>query len=375
MSKYLNVLGSKTWKAQAGTGKGTSRRLSLCGRLSHSDSSTNIDHISLSVSASLITRALVEKRRSFADTVSPWFLETIISDLEWLRHWLGVPQILSPQVVHTLHLHAPREITPLIAGFGYARFPRLVVLSLAPHNPSDVDGFISILKECPRLESLATPQLEYTLVPFLLNHGIHPDTIPLLRDLSGRPEVFFPFLASNRRITAAAVLMAFRGIDLEGLAYLPGDALRAFNDMRNSCAALLSLSIREIPLNRAFGSHRGVVSAAAEADELSSNAQATSNHGYPIVRDADAFHNVSEEALSDGAPPIELVQAQSTQEIPTFSELHMIYNWITSGNASLPSDIEVLRVRQDGPCSFLYLDVGHATCCDCEPQPALSAAT
>jgi hypothetical protein len=240
-----------------------------------------------------------------------------------------------------LYLHAPHEIKPLIAGFGYAQFPHLVILSLALHNPSDIDGFISILKGCPRLESLAIPQLECTLIPLLFNYGLHPDTIPLLRDVSGRPEVF-RFLASNRPLTAAAILMVFRGTDLEP-AISTGDVLRAFNDLLNSSTPLVSLSIREIPLSpELLGA---IAMSFPQLQKLSIFLQTRKpprNYGvhqhrdrmgrsrvdlrYPILRDADAFHSVSEEALSDAeqdAPPIELVQAPIKQEIPTYSELHV----------------------------------------------------
>ncbi|KAF7339218.1 hypothetical protein MVEN_01999200 [Mycena venus] len=295
---------------------------------------------------------------------------------ESVKHWEPL-QIVSPEGVHMLYLHAPHEIKPLIAGFGYAQFPNLVVLSLALHNPSDVDGFISVLKRCPRLESLAIPQLECTLIPMLLSYGLHPDTIPLLRDLSGRPEVF-PFFASNRPITAAAILMAFRGTDMEP-AVSTADVLRAFNALLNSSTALVSLSIREFPLSpELLGA---IAMSFPQLQKLSIFLQTlkpTRNYGlhrprcrtrrshvdvrYPILRDADAFRSVSEEALSDAeqdAPPIELIQAPIKQEIPAYSELHMIFNCISSGNTSLPPDIEIFRVRQDEQRSILTQAMQH----------------
>ncbi|KAF8181180.1 hypothetical protein K438DRAFT_1768021 [Mycena galopus ATCC 62051] len=267
-------------------------------------------------------------------------------------------QIVSPEVLHALHLDAPREITPLLTGFGRAIFPHLAVLSL--QNLFDLDCFFSFLKQCPRLESLAINTVDVDLIASLPEYDLPPDTIPHLRNLTGQQELFSLFTV-NRRITTATILEPPPTHPREESAISAESMVLVFNDLLKASTPLLTLSIPEISPTLDFLAT--ITSSFPQLQELSIHLKQPNSFicvcgwphpksvdtRYPILRDAEAFDNTPEDNISDDEhdepTPICLFQVSSNLQMPKAqTNVHDILRWIFSDTGSLPPAIEVLKL-------------------------------
>ncbi|KAJ7495320.1 hypothetical protein FB451DRAFT_1478020 [Mycena latifolia] len=147
----------------------------------------------------------------------------------------GPLRIVSPTSIHTLNLKVPHTHTfDLLTGLGPGQLTRLVHLSI--RSVLIVDKFFHFLTQCPRLESLSVQTFPGSpLLPV-----VHSSAVPLLRDITGPPQLL-QRLAPNRPITCAAFV--------DGTARIgQGFLLRVCADIVRSSSPIHSLALPRIPL-------------------------------------------------------------------------------------------------------------------------------
>ncbi|KAJ7510837.1 hypothetical protein B0H11DRAFT_2215577 [Mycena galericulata] len=280
-------------------------------------------------------------------------------------------RIVSPASLHTLHIDDSGEIGPLFAAFGRAPFPRLVVLSLENLLEQHVLNIFSVLEQCPKLESLtitiATPRSDLT--PLLPERHLSPNTVPLLRNLTGRRELIGLF-TFNRPISAVTILNGPAEDGSEGPSITFEDLILVLENLLNVSVPLLFLSI---PDTSPTPDLMAAITSFPLLQELSINCKqpkflTTScerpvrnpvDTRCPILRDADAFENIPEEELSDSEQDAHIVRVQGTAEprIPELTELHQLLHRLCNGSLSLPPDIQVLRfIWSEWLPSFVWPD-------------------
>ncbi|KAF7374239.1 hypothetical protein MSAN_00306800 [Mycena sanguinolenta] len=288
-----------------------------------------------------------------------------ISAPEATAHRSKVPReplrIVAPDSLHTLHLDAADETAPLLAAFGSAQFPQLVVLSL--QHLSDLDMFLAFLAQCSGLEALKITSVDPDVIESLPQYALSPDTIPDLRDLTIRGEML-GFFTSKRPITAITVLNEPSAGQRHPSDFTP----TVLNDLLNTSVPLLSLSIPEtsptlelltyitllFPRIQQLSIHLTRFTVTAErlircgGRGRSRRSQPISvDKRCPVLHDAEAFDNIPEDDLSDAEqdklPPIALVRVPKELQISSSPNYQNILHWTCSGAASLPQGIEILR--------------------------------
>ncbi|KAJ6512473.1 hypothetical protein C8R45DRAFT_1152149 [Mycena sanguinolenta] len=217
-------------------------------------------------------------------------------------------RIVTPDSLHTLHLDAPSETVSLLTAFGRAQFLRLVALSL--QHLSDLDMLLAFLAQCPGLETLKITAVHPDVIASLPQYTLSPDTIPALRDLTIVHGEMLAFFASNRPIAAAAILNEplADGWDSTGPDFTP----TALNDLLKASVPLLSLSIPETsPTPELLNSITTLFPQLKQfsiclkeprwwGKPNSLRAQGVAHDKRcPVLRDADAFNDISEDTLSD----------------------------------------------------------------------------
>ncbi|KAF7374260.1 Acylamino-acid-releasing enzyme [Mycena sanguinolenta] len=275
-------------------------------------------------------------------------------------------QIVSPEFLHTLNLGDPDETTALFAAFSHAEFPHLVVLSIV--HVWDLSGFLVFLTQCPRIEVLAITTIHPDVILSLPRFTLSPDTIPVLRDLTVCWEMLGLF-SFNRPIAAATGLNNPQPHWRHSTAF-NDDFTWALKDLLKASAPLLSLSIPETtPTPELF---TAIMSFSPQLRQLSIHIPESrfstwlgpvpgsplhpSPRRCPPFRDADVFNNIPEDDLSDAEqdepPSVVLVQVLQKLSSPS-TKLHQVFHRIFDGTASLPPQIEVLRLIWEENIPFL----------------------
>ncbi|KAJ6450204.1 hypothetical protein C8R45DRAFT_1043921 [Mycena sanguinolenta] len=277
-------------------------------------------------------------------------------------------RIVAPDFLHTLHLDAPRETASLLTAFGRAQFPHLVVLSL--QHLSNLQIFLAFLTQCPALEVLKITTVHRDVIASLPRYTLSPDTIPVLYDLTVR-DGLLGFFSLNRPVTTVTIPKEPPG--RQSVEYLTPAVL---NGLSTTSVPLLSLSINQAsPTPELLTS---ITSLFPHLQQLSIHLpQPRSGRIYPYqalrprppsvdnrcpaLRDTDAFNDIPEDVLSDveeeqGEPPsIAQVRVPQELEMSSLTNLHVVLDWICSGAASLPQEIEFLRLIWNDPWKPRFL--------------------
>ncbi|KAJ6450199.1 hypothetical protein C8R45DRAFT_1043910 [Mycena sanguinolenta] len=273
-----------------------------------------------------------------------------------------VPQeplrIVSPDFLHSLHLDAPGETASLLTAFGRAQFPHLVVLSF--QHLSNLEMFLAFLTQCPALEVLKITTVHRDVIASLPRYTLSPDTIPVLYDITVRDEMV-GFFSLNRPITTVTILKEpshrpsvgyLTPAVLNGLSTTSVPLLSLCIDQASPTLELLtsitslfphlqqlSVHLPQPSVGRIYKCGRGRPPRPPSVDDR-----------CPALRDADAFNDIPEDFLSDveeeQGEPASIAQVRVPQELEmsSLTNLHVVLDWICSGAASLPQEIEFLRL-------------------------------
>ncbi|KAF7376936.1 F-box domain-containing protein [Mycena sanguinolenta] len=228
--------------------------------------------------------------------------------------------MMSPESLYALYLDSPAKTAPLLAGFGHAQFPHLVVLSI--EHVSQLDILLDFLARCPKLEALTITTVCPDLIASLPRYTLSPNTTPALRDLTVRAEILSLFTL-NRPIGAVTILN------------------------EPASVPLLSLSIPETTPTPDLLTGITIHSGSSGPPPPPSV-----KRRCPVLCDADVFNNIPKDNLSDAeqdeSPSIVIVQIPQKPDLPLSStKLHQVLHWIFDGTASLPQEIEILRLIWD----------------------------
>ncbi|KAF7374261.1 hypothetical protein MSAN_00309100 [Mycena sanguinolenta] len=270
-------------------------------------------------------------------------------------------RIACPEALHTLHLDAPEETTPLFAGFSLEPFPQLSVLSL--EYLSDLEIFLGFLAQCPRLEVLTINRVHPDLITSLPRYTVSSNTVPLLRKLAVRQEML-GLLAPNRPLAAVTIFSSPSNDWSEERTISTEDFMPIFNDLLKGSTPLLSLSVPKIlptldllTAITSFFPHLQELSIHLEQPKYFLNMSfrrprpESPDTRCPVLHDDDAFDNIPEDDLSDAEEnkpsSVALVRVPRQTEMSSSTNLHQIFHWIFTGAASLPREIEVLRLIWD----------------------------
>ncbi|KAJ6450198.1 hypothetical protein C8R45DRAFT_946965 [Mycena sanguinolenta] len=250
----------------------------------------------------------------------------------------GPLRILAPDSVHILHLDAADETAPILAAFRRAQLLRLVVLSM--QHLTDLNMFVAFLAQCPGLEVLKITTVHADVIVSLPQYTLSHVAIPALRDLTVHVGMLGIF-SLNRPVTAVTILN-----QPPTRRRLPAPPVEDFtpavlNDLSTTSAPLLSLSINQTSTTLQL--FAAITSLFPQLQQLSIHlpqprsgriyypydharrSRSTSvDNRCPALRDADVFKDIPEEVPSD------------VEEV--------VLDWICSGAASLPQEIEFLRL-------------------------------
>ncbi|KAJ7500676.1 hypothetical protein B0H11DRAFT_2275865 [Mycena galericulata] len=270
-------------------------------------------------------------------------------------------RIVDPGCIHSLRIDAKPDSVALVQGFGSGVLPQLVDLSLQELFDSEL--FLSFLKQCPHLESLAI-QRELKADPPLPKY-LPADTVPRLRHITG-PRDLVGLFVLNRPVSAVTLLNFSEGGGLVGGGMMQTSVetfMPVFRDILHSSMPTLSLSLPSVLPS--LDLLEAIASLFTELRELSliilqprssrlrggcnlSSRPKPLDTRRPELRD-DALDNLPDEDISDAeeyAPrPIVTVEHRAHPEIITSTMLHTVLNWIACNRVSFPPLIEVLRFQ------------------------------
>ncbi|KAJ6602742.1 hypothetical protein DFH09DRAFT_451198 [Mycena vulgaris] len=266
-------------------------------------------------------------------------------------------QLASPVSLGRLTLNPSIELSPLMAGFGRVVFPRLVHISIDVIREGDVDRLFHFLEQCPRLEYLAIHALQGN--PTLPD--VHPNTIPLLRTLTGPPKLV-QLLTPNHPVSEVRLVAQDPGDNSQNLMPVCMDILRSTIPLRSLtlpvivptlevlvAATGLFPELRELTII-VMGRKRGRCGCGMRrrinAAEIPVDARALDLH------DDDAFDNPTTDDISDteSEAPLTVVRTNVyvEPEIAGPSGIRDILRWIFAGQLILPPNIEALRLEPQG---------------------------
>jgi len=262
-------------------------------------------------------------------------------------------QIASPESLRTLD--AGNYISRLIPGFGQRGLDQLVDLSLL--TVPDADLLFRFFDQCPRLQSLTISQLRnHTTLP-----AVHPNSIPLLRTLTGPPKLH-QLLTPGRPVSSATVLED-EGVQLEH-DYLVGVCL----DIARSSVPVHSLALLH-PTALRLDFLAIVTSLFPEIKELAFAVQglirweiipgrdgargANLDQRRPDLSDDAAFDELPADDISDNEDDSQTIivaraphQKGYDMKDPGMDvKLQTIFEWIFDSKLKLPRGIEVLRLE------------------------------
>ncbi|KAJ6530790.1 hypothetical protein DFH09DRAFT_1183878 [Mycena vulgaris] len=269
-------------------------------------------------------------------------------------------QMASPDTIRTLSLYWSSEMALLSTGFGHAKLPHLVHLSIDVLRDVDVAPLFRFLERCPQLESLTITSVPgQSALP-----DVHRDIIPPLRTLAGPPE-FIQLFAPNHPVGGVTILNG--GANLN-------DLMRVCMDISRSPHPLHSLALPSITPTLEF--LVGITRLFPELKELTILVEGYQGFHWggvfgrqpratiPVDQrsldlcDDDAFDNPPVDDISDteseepnraptafallgGASKMEYAES----EIIGSTGIHNILRWIFAGQLSLPPNLEVLRLE------------------------------
>ncbi|KAJ7124249.1 hypothetical protein C8R44DRAFT_783236 [Mycena epipterygia] len=263
-------------------------------------------------------------------------------------------EILSSDRMHTLKILGNDETSPLLTGLSYGgKSIQLVNLSL--HFVQDLDLFFRFLKQCPRLESM---EIQSIIRP--LPTHIHPDTIPLLRNLTAPLDVV-RLLTPNRPVCALKML------EWPTFTHATEVILASLLDISRASIPLRSLVAMPTP-SPTPNLFRSITSLFPELRDLSftiledvprrrmhchlkRRPRSTGDPPSLELCDEEAFDNLPPEDMSDDededAPPAILVLVQDSiqPELPTSTKLYSVLNGICDGVVPLPPNLAVLCLQ------------------------------
>ncbi|KAJ6463013.1 hypothetical protein C8R45DRAFT_1177950 [Mycena sanguinolenta] len=279
-----------------------------------------------------------------------------ISAQETTVHTANVPheplRIMAPDSLHTLHWLFCRP------AFGDTQFPHLVILSL--EHLSDLKMFLAFLAQCPGLEILKIATVHPDIIASPPQHTLSLETIPALRNLTIRGEML-GFFSLNRPIDSVTILNNPKPLRRHPLpAPVKYFTPTVLNDLLKTSVPLRSLSIPETSptlelLNSITSLFPQLKDFSIHIKQPTFSARYTSylplyppvDNRCPVLHDAHSFDDSPEDDLSDAEQDtprsIALVQLPKELKMPSSTDLHKTLQWICSGAALLPHEIEVLR--------------------------------
>ncbi|KAJ7466063.1 hypothetical protein FB451DRAFT_1261711 [Mycena latifolia] len=258
-------------------------------------------------------------------------------------------RLVSMEYLQTLYFPSMRA-WPLVAGFRPQGFPHLLEISLS--DLSDVKLFLTVLKQCPRLERLAILSLDPKEVPSVPD-SIHPSTIPSLRHLTA-PQLLLRLFVSNRPVSAVRVIDVQRADLLPVLLEISRTSapllflgILSKSPSDNSIAAIASLfpSLRELVLEireatwQCWHGRRPL------------RKERVVDRRSPSLCDDVAFDDLPSETISDAEddePSIVIVVPESgpiAGSRPALSRLQHTCRRICAHRFPLPPTIEVLGLK------------------------------
>ncbi|KAF7348629.1 hypothetical protein MVEN_01380900 [Mycena venus] len=267
-------------------------------------------------------------------------------------------QIASPESLRALNLDlCHSQIHPLLTGFGPGILPQLVHLSITFRDVGDSDKVFPFLDRCPGLESLEI--LTSTGQSTLQFPVVHSGTVPLLRTLTGPPELI-QSLTPNRPVTGVTVLSTNRdhSDDVLPLCMEISRSARPIQSLvlpvidyptLGPLVAIVGLfpDLRELHIViggdefTVLGSHSWWEHASSPADTRS----------VDLCDDA-VFDDMAADDISDtesDEPPTVIrahTKERSAPPVSGNSDIHYIVRWILGGLLSLSPGIEVLLLEQ-----------------------------
>ncbi|KAJ6462974.1 hypothetical protein C8R45DRAFT_1177879 [Mycena sanguinolenta] len=266
-----------------------------------------------------------------------------ISAQETTVHTAKVPReplrIVASDSLHTLHLDAPNETASLLAAFGHAQFPCLVIVSL--EHLSDLEIFVAFLAQCPGLEVLKIATVHPDIIASPPKYTLSLDTIPALRNLTIHGEML-GFFSLNRPIDSATILneptpLRRRPLPAPVKYFTPA----VLNDLLKTSVPLLSLSIPEtsptlellnsitslFPQLKDFSIHIKQPSFGRSFPHYGLQTRPVDNR-CPVLHDAHAFDDSPEDDLSDAEqdtpPSIAPVPVPKELEMSSSTDLHVL---------------------------------------------------
>ncbi|KAJ7046107.1 hypothetical protein C8F04DRAFT_1063321 [Mycena alexandri] len=272
-------------------------------------------------------------------------------------------EITSPDNLHTMTLDGLTEISPLLSGFGSKTLPNLVHLSM--EAVPDVEQWFRFLRQCPLLETLAIQSIDHRA-------GLPVDpttTVPRLRVLTA-PASLIQSLTPHRPISDVTVLGGPTSLDA---------LLLVCMDVARSVVPLRTLTLPFITPTRDFLAT--ILPLFPDLRELLMEVSGCSIlpcgnaflwHPPPFVEpkddsrlvelcDDDAFDDPLLDEISDDEddseaeevpPTIVKKGANPRLHSETFMDFPVdgtadILNWVFDDLLPLPSNLEVLRFRQN----------------------------
>ncbi|KAJ6530793.1 hypothetical protein DFH09DRAFT_1183890 [Mycena vulgaris] len=269
-------------------------------------------------------------------------------------------QIASPDTIRTLSLYWSSEMALLRTGYGHAKLPHLVHLSIDVLRDVDVTPLFRFLERCPQLECLAIKCVSGQST----RPDVHPYTISLLHTLAAPPK-FIQLFAPNHPVSGVTILGG--GANLNDLMDVCMDISRSPHPLHSLVLTSITPTLEFlVGITRLFpelkeltilvkgypgflwgGVSRGRRRATIPVDQRSLD-----------LCDDDAFDNPPVDDVSDTeseepnrAPTAfaPLGGASTTEYakpvIIGSTGIHNILRWIFTSQLTLPPNLEVLRLE------------------------------
>ncbi|KAJ7853447.1 hypothetical protein B0H13DRAFT_2082644 [Mycena leptocephala] len=245
----------------------------------------------------------------------------------------GHPEIVYPDRLLELNLHAEVQSASVIAGFGDAMLSNLGHLSL--HALFDMNVLLDLLKRCPRLESLIMPSISRSpgtpLPQYLPQH-----VVPLLRTLTV-PWDMVGLLTLNRPISTVTVL------NQDPNKLVPIDDMKGlFLDISRSSAPIRSLVLPCTSSTIETLAFIASICGFQPGEDLREDTRS------PELNDEEAFDNLPAEVLSDSEehpPPVRRAKPAQTPlaALPLWADSPTLLNRTVTSNADANPFQDFLR--------------------------------
>ncbi|KAJ6530815.1 hypothetical protein DFH09DRAFT_1409777 [Mycena vulgaris] len=269
-------------------------------------------------------------------------------------------QMASPDTIRPLSLYWSSETTLLSTGYGHAKLPHLVHLSIDVLRDVDVAPLFRFLERCPQLESVAIQSVTGQST----RPDVHPYTISLLHTLAAPPK-FIQLFVPNHPVSGVTILGG--GTNLNDLMHVCMDISHSPHPLHSLALPSITPTLEFlVAITRLFPELKELTILVEGYRRSHCGGVLGCRHCATILVDQRSLELCDDDAFDN--PPVDDISDTESEEpnrAPTafvplggastteYAEpviigstgIHDILRWIFTGQLSLPPNLEVLRLE------------------------------